>query len=77
MVILMGKGSIEAKYGLIGLKGLRRAFQTIPVYSVNDGQESLTPIGKVCLLSQFGLFVLKGLAADMPILANSYHPHDP
>ena len=22
MVILMGKGSIEAKYGLIGLKGL-------------------------------------------------------
>ena len=23
MVILMGKGSIEAKYGLIGLKGLK------------------------------------------------------
>ena len=26
MVILMGKGSIEAKYGLIGLKGLKRIF---------------------------------------------------
>ena len=25
MVILMGKGSIEAKYGLIGLKGLMAA----------------------------------------------------
>ena len=24
MVILMGKGSIEAKYGLIGLKGLTK-----------------------------------------------------
>ena len=28
MVILMGKGSIEAKYGLIGLKGLNSAIDT-------------------------------------------------
>ena len=33
MVILMGKGSIEAKYGLIGLKGLMKNLRHVSLHT--------------------------------------------
>ena len=46
MVILMGKGSIEAKYGLIGLKGLRyyvrHTILTSPLYILDKVGDNCT-----------------------------------
>ena len=58
MVILMGKGSIEAKYGLIGLKVLK---QYIYIYSCNVSDIAASD-DKVCSVIQ---------SSDQP---NSYTP---